>query len=137
MGMFHVVYIRLTERSKELLKRYDVPFTHLLVMDQIEKEPGITVSELARQSGLAKSYISTTIEELSLRGMADKRPDKNDQRLTRVFLTGPANNLLNEIRGCMEGMFTSLLEEIPDAQIEALTEGLASLQEALEKVKVS
>lgn len=135
MELFQVVHIRLMERNKEMLKRYNLPFTHLVVMVQIEKEPGITVSELARQSGLAKSYISTTIEELNLRGMADKRPDKNDQRLTRIFLTDPATELLNEIKSCMEEQFANILKEMPDTQVDSMIAGLTALCDVLEKVK--
>ncbi|MCG9968691.1 MarR family transcriptional regulator [Pelotomaculum terephthalicicum JT] len=135
MDLFQVVHIRLMEHNKEMLKRYNLPFTHLFILAQIEKEPGITVSGLARQSGLVKSYISTTIEELSLRGMVDKRPDKNDQRLTRIFLTDPALDLLKDIRGYMEEQFTNLLDEIPDAQIESMLAGLTVLHDVLKKGK--
>lgn len=135
MDLFQVVHMRLFEHNKEMLKRYNLPFTHLLIMTQIEKEPGITVSRLARRSGFVKSYISTTIEELSLKGMMDKRMDKNDQRLTRIFLTDPAIDLLKEIRGYMEEQFTNLLNEIPDAQIESILAGLTVLHEVLTKSK--
>lgn len=130
-----MVHIRLMEHNKELLKRYNLPFTHLIVLAQIKKEAGITVSELARQSGFVKSYISTTIEELSLRGLTDKRPDKNDQRLTRIFLTDPAITLLKDIKSYMEEQFTDLLDEIPDAQIKSLLAGLTVIHDVLKKGK--
>ncbi|NPV92175.1 MAG: MarR family transcriptional regulator [Firmicutes bacterium] len=135
MELFRVVHTRLMEHHKEMFKQYNLPFTHLIIMVQVEREPGITVSELARQSGLAKSYISTTIEELSLKGMADKRPDKNDQRLTRIFLTQPGLDLLREIVGRAEEQFSNLLDEIPDTQIESMIEGLTALREVLERGK--
>jgi DNA-binding MarR family transcriptional regulator len=135
MDLFQVVHMRLLEYNKEILKRYNLPFTHLLIMSKIEREPGITVSRLARQSGFAKSYISTTIEELSLKGLMDKRMDKNDQRLTRIFLTDPAIDLLKDIRGYMEEQLANLLNEIPDAQIESILAGLNVLHEVLKKRK--
>lgn len=137
MELLQAVHIRMTEHFKEMLKRYSLPFTHLLILAQIEKEPGITVSELARQSGLVKSYISTTIEELSLKGMVDKRADKNDQRLTRISLAGPGSNFLKDIKGSMEEQFSKLLDEIPDAQIEAMLTGLTALHDVLKRGKGS
>ncbi|ATW23716.1 MarR family winged helix-turn-helix transcriptional regulator [Candidatus Formimonas warabiya] len=135
MDLFEVVHIRLMEHNKEMLKRYNLPGTHLMILAQIEKEPGITVSELSRQSGLVKSYISTTIEELSFRGMVDKRPDKNDQRLTRIFLTDSGTDLWRNIRAYLEEQFTNLLNEIPDAQIESMLAGLTVLHDVLKKGK--
>jgi DNA-binding MarR family transcriptional regulator len=133
--LFQLVHYRLMEQYKEILKRYNMPFTYLVILVQIEKEPGITVSGLARLSGLVKSYISTMIEELHLRGMVYKRPDQNDQRLTRIFLTVSAVDLLNDVKDYMEEQFTRLLDNVTDAQIESMIAGLNVIHDVLKKRK--
>lgn len=135
LGLFRQVRIGLMEHSKEVLKRYNLPFTSLIIMTHIEKEPGITVSEISRQSGLAKSHVSTTIEEMSLKGLAEKQPDENDQRILRVFLTGPALRQLKEIKGDIHDRFAGILGELPGDKVDGLVDGLRALQDILERIK--
>lgn len=49
--------------ARDVLSEHGIPFAMLMISKQIKAEPGITISELARRSGIAKSHISKSIQD--------------------------------------------------------------------------
>src|SRR5690606_40015840 len=71
-------------------KEYELPPFSFMLLRHIKEEPGITLSELARRVGAAKSHTSTTIEQLVQEGYVEKRADPSDQRVLRLHATEAA-----------------------------------------------
>jgi DNA-binding MarR family transcriptional regulator len=78
---------RIHDHIRCVWEQQETPATQMLIMYQIAKAEGITVSEIARRLGLAKSHVSKTIDELAHEGHVEKRPDPLDGRILRLYRT--------------------------------------------------
>lgn len=119
---------------KEVLAEHDIPITIGMISRQIASEPGITISELARRTGIAKSHISKNILELDKRGWVEKKADVADQRLLRLYLTPAANQHLAIARADVRQRINQLVAGISSEKTEELISGLAQIKVALDQV---
>ena len=58
---------------------------HTLTM--IEDQPGVTVSDLARQWDRTKSAVSQNIKKLEAKGLVYRVPDENDAKMLHLYPT--------------------------------------------------
>ena len=82
------------------------------VLARISRIEGCTQTELAAELEIEKPTLGKLIERLEEKEWVTRRPDENDARTKRVFLTKRAGPVLNE-------MF-SLADEVLDAAIAGL-----------------
>ncbi len=59
---------------KDILATHDIPVTTMIITRELRNDPGITVSDLARKTGIVKSHISNLIREMDERGWVGKTP---------------------------------------------------------------
>jgi MarR family transcriptional regulator for hemolysin len=98
------------------------------VLARISRIEGCTQTELAAELEIEKPTLGKLIERLEEKEWVTRRPDENDARTKRVFLTKRAGPVLNE-------MF-SLADEVLDAAIAGLSRKEADqLNAALLQVK--
>jgi DNA-binding MarR family transcriptional regulator len=126
---------RLFEHVRSTFRELEVPRAEMMVMLQVDEQPGVALSELARRCGIVKSHVSNTVEELHRRGLVDRRPDPADQRLMRLYLTAAAGERLSRLRERMRGRLAEVAAAVPEAQQPALAETLGILRDALERAR--
>lgn len=114
-----------------VLAEHDIPVAMVIAAKQIREEPGITISELARKTGIAKSHISNISRDLDKRGWAEKRADATDQRIIRLYLTPPAVLHLEQIRKDIRAKMNELVLGISEEQAQNLISGLEEMKLAL------
>jgi DNA-binding MarR family transcriptional regulator len=61
-----------------------LPVAEMLVLRAVVVEPGLTVTDLAAQLGIAQSRISQVVTTLEQGGMLRRYPDANDRRRQRI-----------------------------------------------------
>jgi DNA-binding MarR family transcriptional regulator len=105
----------------------------LILFRHISEEPGVPVSELARRSGLVKSHVSKMIEQLVQQGYVEKRTDPTDHRLLRIYRTENAPGTMSEMEARAHEVWSSIMAELPEEQLEDVVRGLRVLLMALEK----
>ena len=98
------------------------------VLARISRIEGCTQTELAAELEIEKPTLGKLIERLEEKEWVTRRPDENDARIKRVFLTKRSGPVLNE-------MF-SLADDVLDAAIAGLSRQEADqLNAALLQVK--
>jgi MarR family transcriptional regulator, transcriptional regulator for hemolysin len=98
------------------------------VLARISRIEGCTQTELAAELEIEKPTLGKLIERLEEKEWVTRRPDENDARTKRVFLTKRSGPVLNE-------MF-SLADDVLDAAIAGLSRQEADqLNAALLQVK--
>lgn len=137
MHLLQEVARGLRDHLQEVCAEFGLPLIIVAVLRQIDHEPGVTVSELARRSGIVKSHVSRTIEDLVQRGYVEKRPDPADQRLQRLHLTPAARDLLGRMRQAMRRRLAPVVEAVPAEAAAGLVRGLQALRAAMARVKAS
>lgn len=101
------------------------------IVGHIMHDPGTTVSELSRRTGVAKSHVSKTVESLAEAGFIEKRPDPADQRLVRLYVGERAGEHFREMEAAIKQHLSNALARLPEQSVEAIIDGLQSLKAAL------
>jgi DNA-binding MarR family transcriptional regulator len=123
----------LFEMARRIKQQTGLPPLSIRVIGSILSVPGTTVSEIARETGMAKSHVSHLVARLSEEGFVEKRPDPEDQRLVRIYPTPAAREPLMQMRRAMREQLSAALGSIPSDQGAAVVEGLRVLKEALDR----
>jgi DNA-binding MarR family transcriptional regulator len=126
-GVFEVI--------QDTLHQHGLPAPTMAVMHQVHRAPGTTVSDLARQTHLAKSHVSKTVESLAGMGFLEKRPDPDDQRLLRIYPAEKAKTHFQGMDALINKRMSAVLSSLPPERVDAIIEGLELLKEALEQSK--
>lgn len=111
-------------------RNFPFPPATMMLVHFISHEPGITVSELARRAQIAKSHVSNILEEMSQRGLIEKRQDPDDQRLVRIYLTERAAEEMQKMREEIRRRLMEVVTILPDEQVAQIISALQLFKEA-------
>jgi len=120
---------------RAVMEAHGLPSAAMSVLGQLRMEEGLTLSEVARRSGMAKSQVSTTVDGLVLQGLLEKRPDPQDQRLVRLYMTGLAHQKSRAVRQDVHERLSLVLAGLSQEKMAAIADGLRALKAALEGAK--
>ena len=123
------------DRFRHAFRNSDIHFGMLVVLKQIEHEPGVTLNELARRSGVAKSHVSKMVDQAVKQDLVEKRPDPADQRLVRLFLTRAGEETITPIEARAKAVWATVIGAIPEGQVAEVNRGLQILLHALERTR--
>ncbi|GAW91389.1 MarR family winged helix-turn-helix transcriptional regulator [Calderihabitans maritimus] len=122
----------LAEQIKKILTEHQLPLTTIMITGQVKRKPGVTVSELARRTGFAKSHISKAVKELAKKGWIQKKTDPADQRRVRLFLSEDAEDQLAQVRERIRQQIAEVVSHLSEDKAAAMIEGLKEIRAALE-----
>lgn len=137
-----VLWRQVNRRMRELLvragKEFDLPPFSFMLLRRIKEEPGVTLSELSRLMGAAKSHTSTTVEQLVRDGYVEKRSDPSDQRVIRLHITDEGLRFFARLGDRAQGVWTIVLEAYdgPGEEVAGFLERLlAAVERATERME--
>lgn len=70
------------------LKPLDIKPPHLDILVNLMRSEGISQQDLARKLLVGRSNMTMLLPQLERRGLIERRPDRMDKRILRLFLTG-------------------------------------------------
>ena len=97
----------------------------------IEKE-GTPSTKLGPRMGMEPTSLSRTLKNMEEKGLIERRPDKNDKRSVRVFLTKLGLDARRQSRDMVVGINERLAAMLGDQTMKELNEGLRKLNTILE-----
>lgn len=104
-----------------------------LVMRQVDRNPGVTVSGLARRTGLAKSNVSGAVESLVEMGFLERCADPSDQRLGHLYATDKAKAHFHEMWNEALKRLSSVISTLPEEQLDSIIGALETLKATIDK----
>ncbi len=109
--------------------------TYLALLQEIATHPGVTVSELARLTGLPKSRVSVLATRLLAERVVRKDPDEHDSRLVLLTLTAAGRRRAEEWAAASRQAIGRLLQPLDDDELAAIGSGLVALQRAFRQAE--
>ncbi len=94
-------------RARALLDEIGLYRGQQFVLCALWKEEGVTHSELAEHLHVHPATVSNALKRMERAGFLERRPDSEDQRVSRVYLTDAGR----EIRGAVERVWATLEEQ--------------------------
>jgi DNA-binding MarR family transcriptional regulator len=118
------VFLQLLRTGDELLALDEAilaalgRFVLLMLLDK--HAPGeITPAELAEKTGVTRATISGLLDGLEKDGLVERKPDPQDRRLIRLYLTQAGDKLLDRVRSPYCEWFTSIIEPLtPEERLQ-------------------
>ena len=108
---------------------------YLVLLQEIARHPGITVSELARLTGLPKSRVSVLVTRLVAERVVRKDPDEQDSRLVLLTITTEGHRRAAEWSVASRQAIGRLLQPLCDDELATIAGGLTALQRAFRQAE--
>lgn len=124
---FRLIYGSVRQHFHEVESTCGISGSQLWVLQEVSRQPGIGVSELAERLSIHQSTASQLLEKLSVQGLIIKERRKEDQRRVGLALTGDAEELLKHAPGPAEGLLPEALMALPDSVLKSLDTSLSQV----------
>ena len=98
----------------------------------IEKE-GTPSTKLAPKMGMEPRSLTRMIKTLEDNGVIEKRADKEDKRMVRLFLTKEGKKLRKQATNIVMQFNQKIREEIPDEELEQCFNTLNKVNQIIDK----
>lgn len=106
--------------------------SHYFYVMQVCANPGISQEQLAKNLYINKSSVTRAIAALEENGFVERRPCEEDKRVTRVYPTDKATEILPEVRRIARAWNSFLLADLEE---EKKTRFLATLDKITQKAQ--
>jgi DNA-binding MarR family transcriptional regulator len=103
---------------------------YFVLLQEIIRHPGVTVSELARLTGLPKSRVSVLITRLVAERAVRRSPDEHDSRLVLLTITPEGRRRAAEWSAASRQAIGRLLRPLCDEELADIASGLTALEHA-------
>src|SRR5262249_26364585 len=103
------------------------------VLARLQRQQGLKQSELADMLDLQPITLTRLLDRLCANGLIERRPDPDDRRANRLFLTPSAGPLMERLNALGADLMESVLEGIDDDALEATIELLGRAKENLRR----
>ena len=124
---FRLIYGSIRQHFREVEETCGVSGSHLWVLQEVERKPGVGVSELAERLSIHQSTCSQLVEKLVARGLIIKERSSEDQRRVGLKLSDTAPKLLANAPGPAQGILPEALMSLPKDALLTLDASLAGL----------
>lgn len=92
-------------------------------------QPGLSQDELSRLIHVDKSYTARSLARLEKMGLVERRPDPQEHRVKRVFLTQKALDMEAAFLGVLKGWQDILVKDIHPDELKIIREGLDKMMD--------
>jgi len=114
-----------------MLKDMELTATQSLVILALLDEQGVIQGDLARTLGIRAVTLGGLIDRMEAKEWVERRPDENDRRAKRIWLTAKGRKLEKVIRQSLDNVHKVSIEGIPKKHVEQLSDTLLDIRENL------
>ena len=114
------------------MRRIGLTRSQWLVLRRLHRKPGASQSELADLLEVEKATAGRLIDRLEDNGWVERRPDADDRRINRIYMTGEAEKINLEIGPVAEAMVEESLQGLSAADRERLTDLMIHVKRRLQ-----
>ncbi|HEV7304594.1 MarR family winged helix-turn-helix transcriptional regulator [Ensifer sp.] len=107
------------------------------VMLALAETDGLTAGGLATRLGVKAPTMTRTIGRMEAQGFLERRPDEDDARLTKVYLTEPGRNRLQTIAEAGQHSEKLATRGLTDKQVRTLMKLLRAVDSNLQAARAA
>ena len=103
------------------------------VLARLQRSQGLKQAELADMLDLQPITLTRLLDRLSANELIERRPDPDDRRANRLFLTPAAGPLMERLNALGDDLMGSVLDNIDDDAVDATVQMLGRAKENLRR----
>lgn len=131
LRQFRIVFGAVRSHFKQIEKLVGLGGAQVWALSVVQKNPGLSLGELARRLDVHQSTASNLIKVLTTKGLVQMEKDTLDKRQLHLNVTDQAVRLLAQVPGPVEGLLPHALARLPQSSLETLQEELSALIKVL------
>src|SRR5690242_18773719 len=112
-------------------RQFGISRAQWVVLMRLDRSEGLKQSELAEILDLQPISLTRMLDRLADNGMIERRPDPNDRRANRLYLTPAARPLLEQLAGLGQEMMEVVLAGLDERANARLLHDLAVIKDNL------
>ncbi len=121
-------YTRMERRLEEVLERHGLSIAQFDILATLHFEQGITQQELAERLLVTKGNICGMIDRMAANGWVERKPDPDDRRANRLFLTRRGKTCVAETMPDEQALVKTLMSVLTPGEIQLLYQFLDRLE---------
>ena len=107
--------IRATDlHSKRMMKNCGLTIPQVMVLRAIDELQNVTVKRISNHVSLSQATVTTILNRLEQRNLAERRRSTNDKRVVNTVLTDAGREILSTAPTMLHEEFISQFESLPD-----------------------
>ena len=114
-------------------RRFGMTRAQWAVLARLQRSEGLKQTELADMLDLQPITLTRLLDRLSANGLIERRPDPDDRRANRLFLTPAAGPLMERLNDLGEELMASVLAGIDPNTMAVMLEGLGRAKDNLRR----
>lgn len=114
-----------------VLKPLNVTRSQWWVLAFLSRQDGMSQVGLADDLDIGKVALGGLVDRLESADFVERRPDRHDRRVKRVFLTAKGKGLIEQIRESVSGAERDILRDIPDEDLQGTVRALRVMKKNL------
>lgn len=115
----------------ELRKNAGVSLSQWRVVGALVMQPGLTQKEIADKVGIEGATLVPILDKMEKEGLLKRKPDSNDRRVNRIYLTQKADSLWESMVECALRIRKSSTKNISENDIQTTLETLRKISQNL------
>ena len=112
-------------------RQFGISRAQWTVLMRLDRSEGLKQSELAEILDLQPISLTRLLDRLAENGLIERRPDPNDRRANRLYLTPAARPLLKRLAALGEDLMETVLQNVDGASQERLLRALQVMKDNL------
>lgn len=131
--LVHDVARLLKTYADQKARQYGMTRAQWAVLVRLQRTEGLKQSELAEILDLQPISLTRLLDRLCANGLIERRPDPDDRRANRLFLTPAAKPVVEGLGRLGEALMTTVLEGIDDKTVDLMLGELTLAKDNLRK----
>mgnify|MGYP002378052197 FL=1 len=127
LQQFRVIYGTMRQYFRDLEERCGIPGAQMWILQEVQRCPGIGVTELAARLAIHQSTCSQLLDRLAVRGCLVKTRNLPDQRRLGLHLAPGGEKAIAALPGSAEGALPAALAAMPEVALKTLQINLSEL----------
>jgi len=108
-----------------------------IVLFRLRQQEGLSQVDLADVLELQPISLVRLLDRLVEHGLLERRPDPNDRRANRLYLTNSGRQLVDDLDSLRDAIATDVLRDVPVEKIRASLETLVDIKERIKSTAES
>jgi MarR family transcriptional regulator, transcriptional regulator for hemolysin len=114
--------------ADQQVRPYGMTKAQWFILSRIQRTEGIRQSELAEEADLQPITVTRLVDRLVESGMIERRPDPDDRRAKRLFLTPAATPMLEQLLVLGRTLMENVLEGLSGPARQELLANLLTMK---------
>jgi MarR family transcriptional regulator, transcriptional regulator for hemolysin len=112
-------------------RQFGISRAQWVVLMRLDRSEGLNQTELAEILELQPITLTRLLDRLSANGLIERRPDPNDRRANRLYLTPAARPLLDRLADLGTTVMETVLAGFERKDVERMLQDLEAVKENL------